>query len=226
VMNVRPDSFFDYFFFSVQTMGTIGYGRLEPESFAANIVVTFESVTSLLYTALATGLLFAKFSRPKARILWSNVAVITVREGVPTLLFRVANERANHVVEAQMRVALTRNEVTKEGERIRRVHDLPLVRNQTPAFILTWLAMHPIDEKSPLYGVTPEKLHEWQAEILVNLLGMDEQLTQTIHSRHAYGPENIRFDHRFADILLTDEQGQRTLDYSKFHQTEPIAPKS
>lgn len=226
IENARPGSFADDFFFSVQTMGTMGYGMMWPRSFFANVVVTVESVCGLLITALSTGLVFSKFSRPTARILWSKVAVITVRDGVPTLLFRVANERANHVVEAQLHVSITRFEQTKEGEHIRRVHDLVLTRDRTPAFILTWLAMHPINESSPLHGATAESLLDSGTEILVNLTGLDSVLSQTIHSRHSYAPEDIRFDHRFVDVLFPNKDGERALDLTKFHSTEPVQRKA
>ncbi|MCI0572749.1 MAG: ion channel, partial [Myxococcaceae bacterium] len=137
VENARPGSFRDAFFFSVQTFATIGYGAMYAKGTNANLLVTVEALMALLTQALATGLVFAKFSRPRARVLFSRVAVISERNGQLTLMFRVANERTNHVVEAQMRVALLREERTREGERLRRIIDLPLVRERSPMFILT-----------------------------------------------------------------------------------------
>ena len=152
VTNVRPGSYSDAFFFSAETLGTIGYGVFAPQSFAAHSVATVENMVGLLFLATFTGITFAKFSRPRARVIFSDVAVVGVRNGKPTLSFRVANERVNHVVAATLRVTLVRSDVTREGERYRRMVDMPLVRSESPAFVLTWLALHVIDETSPLHG--------------------------------------------------------------------------
>ncbi|MGZ3460334.1 MAG: ion channel, partial [Archangium sp.] len=176
VQNVAPGSFADPFFFSVQTFATIGYGGMFPTGLAAHLLVTGESMLGLIYVAMGTGLVFAKFSRPRARVLFSKVAVIAPRNGVPTFMFRAANERVNHIVEAQMTVALLRTEHTLEGERIRRIIDLPLVRSQSPVFMLSWTVMHPVTPDSPLFGATPESLAEQQAEVIVTLTGMDEAM--------------------------------------------------
>ena len=140
VENARPGSFADAFFFSVQTIATIGYGKLAPVSLAAHLLVTIESFCGITGLALMTGLMFAKFARPSARVLWSEVAVVAVMDGVPSLMFRVANARGNQVVEAQLRLGMLRSEVTPEGERIRRQHDLKLVRPNSAVFALSWLA--------------------------------------------------------------------------------------
>ena len=219
----KPGSFWDAFFFSIQTMGTIGYGVMYPKNFFANILVTLESIVGLLGLALATGLTFAKFSRPTARLLFSRVAVIAPRDGVPTLMFRVANERVSHVVEAQLRVTLLRDELTKEGESIRKIHDLSLIRSQSPAFALSWTVLHPIGPNSPLHGATPKSLLEQEIEIVVSLTGIDETLSQSIHARHSYGAEEIVFNARFADVFSLLPNGERTLDLSRFHETVPIA---
>ncbi len=218
----KPGSFWDAFFFSIQTMGTIGYGVMYPKNFVANILVTLESIVGLLGLALATGLTFAKFSRPTGRLMFSRVAVIAQRDGVPTLMFRVANERVSYVVEAQIRVTLLRNELTKEGEAVRKIHDLSLVRSQSPAFALTWTVLHPIGPNSPLHHATSKNLLEQDVEIVVALTGIDETLSQTIHARHAYAPEEIVFNARFADVFSLLPNGERTLDLSRFHETVPI----
>ncbi len=225
VQNARPGSFLDGFFFSVETMGTIGYGEMTPRSDTAHLLVTTEAMLSLLGVAVVTGLVFAKFSRPRARVVFSNLAVVAPRNGVPTLMFRVANERANHIAEAQLRVTLMSMEVTKEGERLRRMLDLPLLRNQSSAFVLTWTAMHVLDEKSPLYAVTAEQLEALQAEILVNFAGFDATLSQTIHARHSYIADEIRWNARFVDILQVFPDGTRRVDYTRFHDVEPLPPR-
>src|SRR5262249_25294121 len=147
VGNAKPGSFADVFFFSVQTMGTIGYGQMFPQSFLANCLVVVEAVLGLLVTAVATGLGFTKFSQSTARILFSRHVTITPWDGVPTLMFRVSNERGNQIIEAQLRVVLIRTEKTREGVTFYRMVDLPLTRDRSPAFTRSWSCMHVIDDK-------------------------------------------------------------------------------
>jgi inward rectifier potassium channel len=225
VESARPGSFVDGFFFSVETMGTIGYGEMTPHSAAAHTLVTIESMLSMLFLAVVTGLVFAKFSRPRARVVFSDVAVVAPRNGIPTLMFRVANERANHIVEAQLRVTAMANDVTLEGERLRKMTDLPLLRNHSSAFVLTWTAMHALDEKSPLHGATPASLEAQAVEILVTFTGYDATLAQTIHARYSYIVAEVRFNERFVDIITVLPNGTRRIDFTRFHQTEPVKPK-
>jgi inward rectifier potassium channel len=222
VANARPGSFSDAFFFSAETLGTIGYGVLAPQSRAAHLVATVENMIGLLALATFTGLTFAKFSRPKARVIFSDVAVIAPRDGVPTLSFRVANERVNHVVEATLRVTLVRFEVTAEGERFRRMVDLPLVRSQSPAFVLTWTALHAIDKTSALHGVTPQSFAEGLMEVLVTFTGWDETLAQTIFARQSYVASELRWNHHFRDVIRITAEGRREIDYGCFHETDPL----
>jgi inward rectifier potassium channel len=181
---------------------------------------------SMLFLAVVTGLVFAKFSRPRARVAFSRVAVVAPRNGVPTLMFRVANERANHIVEAQLRVTLMSNEVTQEGERLRRMTDVPLLRSHSSAFVLTWTAMHALNEESPLFGTTAQRLEEQQAEILVTFTGYDATLAQTIHARYSYVAAEVHFDARFADIIQVLPDGKRRIDFNRFHLTEPLEPRT
>jgi len=222
IANARPGSLSDAFFFSVQTMNTIGYGTLYPRTFYANIVVTVESLIGLLGVAMGTGLAFARFSRPTARVLFSHVAVIAPFDGVPTLMFRAANQRRNQIVEAQMRVRLVRDEVNQEGEFMRRFHDLKLVRSQNPVFSLSWTAMHPIDEHSPLYGVKAETLAETETMLVITLSGLDETVSQIIHARHSFVAKEILWNMGFVDIVSKTEEGHRFIDYSRFHDVKPI----
>src|SRR5215831_11853444 len=222
ITNARPGNFSDAFFFSAETLGTIGYGVLAPQSRAAHLAATLENMIGLLALATFTGLTFAKFSRPKARVIFSNVAIVAPRDGVPTLSFRVANERVNHVVEATLRVTLVRFEVTAEGDRFRRMVDLPLTRNRSPAFVLTWTALYPIDAASPLTGVTPESFAEGKMEILVTFTGWDETLAQTIYARQSYVASELRWNHRFRDVIRLTTEGAREVDYARFHETEAL----
>jgi inward rectifier potassium channel len=221
IAQARPGSFADAFFFSVQTMSTIGYGSLSPIGTYANLVVTVEATFGLLLTAMTTGLVFAKFSTPTARILFSRHVVIGTHDGFPTLMLRVGNERSNQIVEAHVRVSLARDEVLSDGETVRRFHDLPLLRSSTPLFQMTWSIYHPIDTNSPLAGATAETLERWRASILVSINGIDESLMQSVHARHAYDVQDIVWNARFADILRVGEDGLRTIDYRRFHDLEP-----
>ncbi|MEM6253062.1 MAG: ion channel [Cyanobacteria bacterium P01_D01_bin.156] len=222
IANIRPGHFQDLFFFSVQTMASIGYGAMYPTSNYTHSLVVIEALFGLCFTAVTTGLVFARFSLPTARILYSAVAVVAPFNGVPTLMFRTANERRNYILEAQLWVTLVRDEVTEEGEHIRRFHDLPLVRSHTPVFSLSWTAMHPITIDSPFYGETPETLEQNRAEIIVTLTGLDETLSQTIHARHAFSDNEIHWNYKFVDIISTNQAGRLVIDYNHFHSIEPV----
>lgn len=224
IANARPGSFSDAFFFSVQTMASIGYGVMYPRTFFANVVVTFEALIGLLGVAVGTGLAFARFSRPTARVLFTRVVVIAPHDGVPTLMFRTANQRRNQILEAQLRVRLVRDEVTQEGHFMRRFHDLKLVRSQNPVFSLSWTAMHPIDKNSPLYGTTAEMLAEAETSLVVSLTGIDETVAQTIYARHTYVARDILWNKRFVDIVSRTEDGERSIDYTYFHDVMPVKP--
>ncbi len=222
IANARPGNFFDAFFFSIQTMASIGYGAMYPKSDYANMLVAIESLVGLMGLAMGTGLAFARFSRPTARVVFSQVAVVAPFDGVPTLMFRVANKRRNQILEAQLSLSLVRDEINAEGQFIRRFYQLKLVRSQNPVFILTWLAMHPIDENSPLYGATPEMLATAETMLIVTLTGIDETVSQTIHDRHSYIAPEILWNHRFVDIISRKPDGQRFVDYNHFHNVEPL----
>jgi inward rectifier potassium channel len=215
-----PGSFSDAFFFSVQTLASIGYGAISPKTFYANAIVTIEAISSLLLIAVVTGLAFARFSRPIARVLFSQFIIIGTDNFQPTLMFRVANERHNFILEATAQAYLIWDEVTAEGAFIRRIHELKLLRHRTPSLILTWTIMHPIDTDSPLYGLTAIDLAERHANISVLITGVDETVAYTINARHSYAAEEILFDHRFEDIILRADNGDRYFDYSRFHHVQ------
>jgi len=218
IANAAGD-FADAFFFSVQTMATIGYGEMRPATLYANILVSIEVLLGLSAFALATGVIFARVSRPTARVLFSAVAVITRHDGRPTLMFRAANQRSNRILEAQVTLTYARDETTAEGQELRRWHDLKVERARSPLFSLSWSVMHVIDETSPLHGATPESLRAQGAELIVTIVGLDETLAQTIHARHLYRRRDILFGRRFADILTRGEDGAQTVDYRRFHDT-------
>ncbi len=225
VSNARPGSFEDAFFFSVQTMATIGYGGMSPATRFAHIVVTVEAMTGILSTALITGITFAKFARPTARVLFSDKLILAPRNGMPHLTFRVANWRHNLVTEAQLRVILLVTEQTREGETLRRQLEVPLVRDNTPLFALTWTVLHLVDGRSPFFGPDAlPRLRSANAEIYVTLTGLDEAMGQ-IHAQHSYRLDDIVTNMRFVDVLKLRPDGTRELDYRHFHDVVPMAPE-
>jgi len=224
VANAHASSFWDAFCFSVQTMGTIGYGSMYPISPAANVVMIVESVTSLLVTALATGLVFAKFSRSSARVVFSREAVIAPMDGIPTLMIRVGNERGNSILEATIRVALMRTQHLKEGTVFYRMVDLKLARDRTPAMARSWTVLHPIVDGSPLRGATPESMAKEEMELIVNLIGTDDTSLQAVHARRQYVDKEILWGARHADVLKEDEKGNLVFDLRKFHDVVPSEP--
>jgi inward rectifier potassium channel len=222
IAQARPGMFGDAFFFSVQTIATLGYGVMAPATFYANIVVTIETAVGLLLLAVATGLVFARFSRPTARVLFSRVAVIGPYNGVPTLSLRLANQRRNQILQAEVDLALLLDEVTQEGDTIRRFYDLVLARRRSPVFALTFTVMHPIEPGSPLHGATPARLAAQNAELVVTVSGLDETMAAPVHARTSYLADELLWGHRFVDVMGRTADGRRMIDYRRFHDTEPL----
>jgi inward rectifier potassium channel len=219
VANARPGNFLDTFFFSAQTLASVGYGAMWPRSVYANAVATVEMFVGLFNLGAAAGLLLAHISRPTARIMFSRQAVVTPLNGVPALMFRAANRRRNLVVEAEVSVTLIHEVRTLEGARLRRFDELSVVRSKSPLFYLTWQVMHVIDESSPLYGETAESLEARRAEILVVMKGLDETFVSTIHARTSYSADQIVWGRRLADIFVSRPDGGPAIDFRRFHDT-------
>ena len=222
IAGARPGSFTDAFHFSVQTMATIGYGTMTPRGDWANALVAVEALCGLLGLSLATSVSFAKLARPTAHIVFSEIAVVRPRDGVPTLMFRAANARGNDVLEASVRVALLRTELTGEGEVLRRLHELRLTRSSSPVFLLSWTIMHPIDGDSPLHGVDLTAFRDDNMMLIVTLSGLDGTTMQTVHARTAYHHDQLRFGERFVDVVSTRADGTVVLDHARFHDSEPL----
>jgi inward rectifier potassium channel len=221
VSHARPGSFMDAFYFSVQTMGTIGYGAMYPETIGANNLVVAESVVSLIVTALATGLVFSKFARPIGRVVFSRNAVIALMEDVPTLMLRVGNERGNSIVEATAHMTVQKRIRTAEGVTFYKLFDLKLARERSPAVTRSWTVLHPIVEGSPLFGATPESLAKEEAELIVSLAGTDDTSYQPVHARHEYEHTDILWGVRHADILSETPEGNLVLNLHRFHDVVP-----
>jgi inward rectifier potassium channel len=216
IAGARPGHVGDALAFSVQTFATIGYGVFAPRTPWAHGVVAVEALAGIVFGAVATGLMFAKFARPTAKVIFSAVVPISDHDGVPTVMFRMANARFNQIYEATARVRLMRNTVTPEGVVMRRFSDLRLVRDSSPTFALTWTIFHPIDEQSPLRADTAETLARDGAMFVVSITGTDDTMMQTVHARRAFYAEHVRFGTRFADILSRAEDGRLRVDYGKF----------
>jgi inward rectifier potassium channel len=227
IANARAGSFEDAFFFSVQTLATIGYGGMSPLTRFAHVTVAVEALMGILGVALITGITFTRFAKPSARVLFADKIVLARRDGVPHLMFRMANWRRNQVVEAQLRIVLMVTESTREGEMMRRFHDISLVRDRTAVFFLSWTAMHLIDAKSPFHGDDAlPRLTAQDAEIFLDLSGYDETIGQTIHARQRYTLADIVVNARFADVVKILPDGGREIDYRRFHDVVAQAPVS
>ena len=221
IANAAPGSFLDALAFSVQTFATIGYGYFYPKTSYAQSVVILESFVGLLSAAASTGLVFAKFSRPAAKVAFCERATIHKRNGLPCLTIRMANDRGNHVAEAHVTLSLLKEGTTLEGQRIRRFSDLKLERDYNPMFSLTWTLVHPIDPDSPLHGVTAENLHEKMTVLVVVLSGMDDTYAQTVHARKLYEPNDLAFGVRFVDMLDRDPDGVTIVHRRRLSDVEP-----
>jgi inward rectifier potassium channel len=222
IANLSPPGFAGAFFFSVETLATVGYGDMHPQTFYGHVVAMIEIFVGLMSLALITGIMFARFSRPQARFLFTRNAVVRPIDGKRTLVFRAVNQRQNVVQDASALLRMLRDEVTEEGFRIRRVVDLPLLRSQHPLFILGWTIMHVIDDSSPLKSETAESLEKSKAAFVLSLSGTDENTGQVLMARAEYSSTDIRWNATFHDILEEAADGTIHLDYRKFHDIEPL----
>ncbi|MEQ1636613.1 MAG: ion channel [Methylococcales bacterium] len=221
INNARPGSFWDAFFFSVETMATIGYGIMSPHTFHSHVVSTVEVLTGMLGFAMATGLMFARFSRPRPCLLFSEVAVIRSYKGLPTFMIRVANKRHDLIIEPVIHMSLLFfNEASKAGDNFLRFHDLNLVRDRAPILALSWTVMHVIDESSPFYGHTAETLQD--CTIVVTFSGLNETILQTTQTHKTYNAADIRWGEKFVDILSVSPDGTHSIDYCRFHDVEAV----
>ncbi len=222
IANLNPPGFAGDFFFSVETLATVGYGEMHPATFYGHLVAMVEIFVGLMSLALITGLMFARFSRPQARFLFTKNAVVRPIAGQSTLIFRAANERQNVVQDASARLRMLRDETTEEGYRLRRIIDLRLLRSEHPMFALGWTIMHVIDDSSPLRSETAESLSNSKTRFVLSLSGTDENTGQTLMARGEYSSADIRWNATFHDILEEAPDGTIHVDYSKFHDIEPL----
>jgi inward rectifier potassium channel len=209
------------FFFSVQTFATIGYGTMHPVGLAANVLVTLESLVGLLGFALATGILFARFSQPTARILFSDRAVIAPYKERSAFEFRVANIRRNEMIQVEVVVMLTRFKLDGSGNR--EFIPLKLERDKVVFFPLAWTIVHPIDETSPLHGASGKELEAWDAEVLILFSGIDEIFSQRVHTRSSYKPDEIVCNARFKNLFNPPKpDGTLSIDIGHLNEIERL----
>jgi inward rectifier potassium channel len=219
ISNVPGGAYIDYLYFSIETLSTAGYGDMHPQTHYGHFIATVELFTGIFSMSLMTGLIFARFSRPNARLLFADHPVISNHEGKPTLMVRLANERHNIIGNATARLWLLKNAVSMEGRLLRRFYELPLVRNEHPALALSWTLYHVLSEESPLYGLSADDLEASKVSLVVVVSGYDVVAAQTVHARKSYDHSDIRFGQRYADILDTTEDGRIKIDYGRFHET-------
>lgn len=208
---------YDYFFFSVQTLSTIGYGFMYPTNFCSHSLVAIQSFMGLLFVSFLTGLIFAKFSLPRAKIMFTKNAVVTYEGDDLFFKFRMSNIRANQILDANIKAVLLKQVIRHDGSKFRKIHEMELVRSVIPMFALSFTVQHKIDEKSPFYQETHESLVEKGAVVVITLTGIDDTISQTIVSRYLYEYNDIVWNEDFKDVLFKDEYGRPYFDYRNFH---------
>ncbi len=221
IANAGRKSPLELFYFSIETLATVGYGDMHPQTDYGHFIATIEIFTGMCFLAVLTGLVFARFSRPRARFVFANQAVISDHEGHRTLMIRMANARHNAISRANARLWLIRAERTKEGDQLRRFYELKLDRADHPMFVLSWTLFHIIDKISPLYGATPPDLAEGDAMLVLNVGGLDDSSAQQLYARRVYSWRDIKWQHRYRDITSVSANGRFLLDYNKFHDVVP-----
>jgi inward rectifier potassium channel len=220
----KAHSLADLFYFSVETSSTTGYGNMYPQTTYGHVVATAENFVAVLLLATMTGLVFARISRPRARIIFARYAVVATHNGVATLMFRMANARSNFISEATAKAWMIGPSVTKEGRRSIGFQPMRLIKSENPTLALSWVLFHPIDSDSPLFGVTAETLAASEINFIFSIVGFDETSGQIVHARDVLPAQDVRYWHEYEDIVWIDDQGLRHIDYSKIDSTRPASP--
>lgn len=224
IANVHPGSLADLFFFSIETLATVGYGDMHPQTVYGHLVSTAEIFTGTSGLAVVTGLVFSRFSRPRARLIFARHAIIGPHNGQTCFMLRIANARHNLISEATAKLWILVEEQFAEGGRFRRFHELALERSQNPAFALSWTLFHVIDESSMMHGLGPGELSDADAMFIVTFSGLDENSGQRVNARHSYNHQDLRWDHAYVDVLDVSASGFPRIDYTRFHETVPLEP--
>ena len=226
IAGIRSGSYYDAFFFSVQTLATVGYGHWYPQNLYGHIITTIEIIVGVFGLAVMTGLIFVRFSRPAARILFSRVIVIGPLNGRPTLMLRVGNLRAQSMVEAEYRILFTRDEPIMEGDTFRYFYSLKLHFDRLISFPAALTLRHTIDEQSPLYGETAESLAKSRATFVASVIGIDPVIPAAVQTKQDYTWRDVRFGERFVEIYSEPVEGRLTVDFGRLHDTEPVSEQA
>ena len=221
IANVAGQGILDLFYFSIETLATVGYRDMHPQTNYGHFVATVEIFTGMSFLAVMTGLIFARFSRPRARFVFADHPVVAMHQGHPTLMIRLANARHNAISRATARLWLIRVESNKAGDQFRRFYELKVERDEHPMFVLSWTLFHTIDKDSILHGATAAELEDADALLVVNVDGLDDSSAQQLYARRIYSPHDIRWRHRYRNITSVSPQGRFQLDYTKFHDVVP-----
>ncbi len=222
IAEMESGSFSSAFFFSVQTLSTVGFGHLYPATFYGDVVTTIEIIVGMFFTAVVTGLIFVRFSRPTVRLLFSDCMVLSPYDGKPTLQFRVANLHHQPMVEAEFRLMMVRKENVPEEDDARRFYPLKLMYDRLIIFPAAVMIRHVIDEDSPLHGVTPERLERSGTRFMTSIVCIDTVIQSPVQSQTGYLWSDVRFGQRFVEIYTDREDGRLEVDYGRVHETEPV----
>ena len=222
IANARFGNFFDDFFFSIETSSTVGYGDMHPQTLYAHSLATVEGFIAVVLIALMTSLTFARFSRPRARLIFARNPVVAEHNGVPTLIFRLANARNAFISEATAKLWMLGGAESREGRRFVGFKPLRLIKNENPVLALSWTLFHPIDAKSPLYGWAMDDLVASETNFILSIAGFDETSAQTVHARQTYAAQDLRPGQEYVDIHTVDDAGLRHIDYAGIHSTRPV----
>ena len=221
IAGMTPGSFLQAFFFSVQTLATVGYGHMYPQTLYGHVVTTIEIISGMFWLAVMTGLIFVRFSRPTARIVFSKTMVIAPFNGKPTLMVRVANLRSHSMVETEFRIMFTRDEaIIEEDEMFRHFYTLKLHFERLIVFPAALTLRHTIDETSPLYGATAESLEVSRALFVASVVGVETVIPAAVQAQQDYGWQDVRFGERFVEIYTDNGDGRLTVDYARLHETK------
>ncbi len=221
IANARPGSFGDAFFFSLETLATVGYGEMVPGTLYGHSISACEIMCGMAFIAIGTGLTFVRFSRPRAKILYAATAVVATHRGRRTLMIRLANGRITALTGASARLVALIGETTPEGQFYRTIHDLRLVQSRMPIFALTWTVMHDLEEDGPLQGWGPEELAAADVRLFLTIEARDSTLAADIHDTYGYAADEIRFGHRYADAVSIDAEGRTVADLMRLSLLEP-----